>query len=87
MPLKFKIVFYNFMIFLILFDIIYLAVWILSIKMDPVKAAIVAGVTILLMPWARATHHQSGRRVAIRSLAYDLYVNIKSRKKNNHQIR
>ena len=83
MPLKFKIVFYNFMIFLILFDIIYLVVWILSIKMDPVKAVIVAGATILLMPWARATHHQTGRKVAIRSLAYVFYINIKSRKKNN----
>lgn len=86
MPLKFKIVFYNFMIFLILFDIIYLAVWILSIEMNPVKAVIVAGVTILLMPWARATQHQSGRRVAIRSLAYDLYKNTKNRKKNQNQI-
>jgi len=86
MPLKFKIVFYNFMIFLILFDIIYLAVWILSIKMDPVKAVIVAGVTILLMPWARATNLQKGRRVAIRSLAYDLYKNTKNRKKNQNQI-
>lgn len=86
MPLKFKIVFYNFMIFLILFDIIYLAVWILSIEMNPAKAAIVAGVTILLMPWARATQHQSGRRVAIRSLAYDFYKNTKNRKKNQNQI-
>lgn len=86
MPLKFKIVFYNFMIFLILFDIIYLAVWILSIEMNPVKAVIVAGVTILLMPWARATHHQSGRKVAIRSLAYDFYKNTKNRKKNQNQI-
>jgi hypothetical protein len=86
MPLKFKIVFYNFMIFLILFDIIYLSVWILSIEMNPAKAVIVAGVTILLMPWARATNHQSGRKVAIRSLAYDLYKNTKNRKKNQNQI-
>ena len=82
MPLKFKIVFYNFMIFLFLFDIIYLAVWILSIEMNPAKAVIVAGVTILLMPWARATNLQNGRKVAIRSLAYDLYKNTKNRKKN-----
>jgi len=73
MPLKFKIVFYNFMIFLILFDVIYLLVWIFSIEMNPVKAVIVAGVTILLMPWARATHHQTGRKVAIQSLAYVFY--------------
>jgi len=87
MSLKFKIVFYNFIIFLVLFDIIYLSVWILSIEMNPIKALIVAGSTILLMPWARATHHQTGRKVAIRSLAYDFYINIKSRRKNNHQIR
>ena len=87
MPLKFKIVFYNLMIFLVLFDIIYLSVWIFSIEMNPIKAVIVAGVTIILMPWARATHYLTGRKVAIRSLAYDFYTNIKSRKKNNHQIR
>jgi hypothetical protein len=73
MPLKFKIVFYNFMIFLILFDVIYLMVWIFSIEMNPIKAVIVAGVTTLLMPWARATNFQSGRKVAIRSFAYDIY--------------
>ena len=87
MPLKFKIIFYNLMIFLVLFDIIYLSVWIFSIEMNPIKAVIVTGVTILLMPWARATHHLTGRKVAIRSLAYDFYINVKSRKKNNHQIR
>lgn len=87
MPLKFKIVFYNLMIFMILFDIIYLSVWIFSIEMNPIKAVIVAGITILLMPWARATHYQTGRKVAIRSLAYDFFINIKSRRKNNHQIR
>jgi hypothetical protein len=87
MPLKFKIIFYNLMIFLVLFDIIYLSVWIFSIEMNPIKAVIVAGVTILLMPWARATHYQTGRKVAIRSLAYDFYINVKSRKRNNHQIR
>ena len=73
MPLKFKIIFYNFMIFLILFDIIYLIVWIFSFEMNPIKAVIVAGITIMLMPWARPTHLQTGRKVAIRSLAYDLY--------------
>lgn len=87
MPLKFKIVFYNFMIFLILFDVIYLSVWILSIEMNPIKAMIVAGVTILLMPWARATQLQTGRKVAIRSLAYDFYKNVKNRKNQTNQIR
>lgn len=87
MPIKFKIVFYNFMIFLVLFDIIYLSVWIFSLEMNPIKALIVAGVTILLMPWARATNQQNRRKVAIRSLAYDFYRNVKNRKKNNNQIR
>ena len=73
MPLKFKIVFYNLMIFLIIFDIIYLLVWILSIEMNPVKGVIVAGIAALLMPWARATNLQRGRRVAIQSLAYNFY--------------
>ena len=87
MPLKYKIVFYNLMIFLVLFDIIYLSVWILSIEMNPIKAVIVAGVTILLMPWARPTNHQAGKKVVIRSLAYDFYKNVKNRKKNYNQIR
>jgi hypothetical protein len=73
MPLKFKIGFYNFMIFMTIFDIIYLIVWIFSIHMNPVKAVIVAGITILLMPWAKATHFHSGRKVIIHSFAIDLY--------------
>ena len=73
MPLKFKIVFYNFMIFLILFDILYLIVWIFSIEMNPVKAVIVAGITSVIMPWARSTDFQSRRKVVIRSYAFDLY--------------
>jgi len=73
MPVKFKIVFYNFMIFLILFDILYLIVWMFSIEMNPVKAVIVAGITALIMPWARSTIFQSRRKVVIRSFAVDLY--------------
>jgi hypothetical protein len=73
MSLKFKIVFYNVMIFLVIFDIIYLFVWILAIHMDPVKALIVAAFSALVMPWARPTNSSIGRRVAIRSLAYILY--------------
>ena len=73
MPLKFKIVFYNFMIFLILFDILYLIVWIFSIEMNPFKTIVVAGVTSLIMPWARSMVSQSRRKVVIRSYAVDLY--------------
>ncbi len=73
MSLKFKIVFYNVMIFLIIFDILYLFVWILAIRMDPVKGLLVAGIAALIMPWARPTNMSSGRKVAIRSLAYVLY--------------
>lgn len=80
MPLKFKIVFYNFMIFLIIFDFIYLLVWILSIEMNPIKAVIVAGIAALLMPWARATNLQNGRKVAIRSFAYDYYKKHQKKK-------
>ena len=78
MPVKFKIVFYNFMIFLILFDILYLIVWMFSIEMNPVKAVIVAGITALIMPWARSTDFQSRRKVVIRSYAVDLYRKIQN---------
>ena len=73
MPQKFKLAFYNFMIFLIIFDIIYLIVWIFSIQMNPVKAVIIAGVTALLTPWAKAINRQSGRKVVIRSYAFNIY--------------
>ncbi|MBL7971345.1 MAG: hypothetical protein JNL03_07475 [Prolixibacteraceae bacterium] len=73
MNLKFKIVFFNFMIFLIIFDIIYLFVWILSIHMNPAKAVIAAGIAAVFTPWARPSNLQSGRKVVIRSYAYLLY--------------
>lgn len=73
MSQKFKIVFYNFMIFLILFDILYIIVWIFLIEMNPVKAVIVAGITALLMPWAKAANTESYKKVIIRSYAVDLY--------------
>lgn len=73
MQQKFKLAFYNFMIFLIIFDIIYLIVWIFSIQMNPVKAAIIAGVTALLTPWAKAIHIQSGNKVVIRSFVFNVY--------------
>lgn len=82
MPLKFKIVFYNLMLFVVLFDVIYLIVWVLSIEMNPAKAVIVAGVTALLMPWAKAINHESGRKVAIRSYALDLFRKYKKRNEN-----
>lgn len=82
MPRKFKIVFYNFMIFLILFDILYLAVWIFSVEMNPVKTIIVAGVTALLMPWARSKNFQSHRKVVIRSFAVDLFMKYHHNKIN-----
>ena len=86
MPLKFKIVFYNFMIFLIIFDILYLFVWLMSIEMNPVKGLIVAVSAALIMPWARPTHLPSGRKVAIRSLAYIVYKNVSERRKSNNPI-
>ena len=73
MSQKFKILFYNFMIFLILFDILYIPVWIFSIEMNPVKAVIVAGITALLMPWAKSANTESHRRVVVHSYAIDLY--------------
>ena len=75
MSLKNRILFYNFMIFLIIFDIIYLLVWIFSIQMNPIKAIIVAGIAALITPWARATSNKTGRKVAVRSYAYNYYNN------------
>lgn len=80
MPLKFKIVFYNLMLFLIIFDIIYLIVWILSIEMNPTKAIIVAGFSALLMPWAKASKSQTGRKVEIKSLLFVLYKKYRKNK-------
>ena len=73
MSLKFRIIFYNVMLFLVIFDVIYLLVWIFSIEMNPVKAVMVAGITSVLMPWARSANGQSKRKVVIRSLAYQWY--------------
>ncbi len=86
MPLKFKIVFYNLMIFMVIFDIIYLFVWIMSIEMNAVKGLIAAATAALIMPWARPTHLPSGRKVAIRSLAYIVYKNISEKRKSKNPI-
>jgi hypothetical protein len=81
MQLKHKLAFYNFMIFLIIFDLIYIVVWAFSIQMNLLKAIVIAGLTVLMTPWAKASKRQSGRKVVIRSFAYNLY------KKYHHRIR
>jgi hypothetical protein len=73
MSLKFKIVFFNLMIFLIIFDIIYLFVWILSIQMNPAKAVIVAGLAVLFTPWIKKAESQSDRKVIIMNFAFAWY--------------
>ena len=73
MNLKFKVGFYNLMIFLIIFDIIYFTVWMLSIQMNLVKALIVIAFAALLTPWARMSDPDSGRKVMIRSYAFVMY--------------
>lgn len=73
MPLKFKIVFYNVMIFLVLFDFLYLFVWLFSIEMNWIKTFVVAAITAVLMPWARKNTTPTKRKVIIRSLGYELY--------------
>ena len=73
MKIKTRMMFFNFLIFLIIFDAIYLMVWIFSIQMNPVKAAIVTGISVLLTPWVRQAEKQSGHKVVIRSLAFSLY--------------
>lgn len=73
MPLRFKIVFYNVMIFLVLFDFLYLFVWLFSIEMNWMKTFVVAAITAVLMPWARKNTTPAKRKVIIRSLGYELY--------------
>lgn len=73
MNLKFKIIFFNLIIFLIIFDLIYLLVWIFAIHMNPIHIVIVSGIAALVTPWARASKQLSGRKVIIRSLASDSY--------------
>jgi hypothetical protein len=62
--------FFNLMIFLILFDIIYLLVWILSIHMNPVKAVIAAGIAGVLTPWVKKADPQSDSKVVVRHFAF-----------------
>lgn len=59
------------MIFLIIFDVIYLFVWIFSIHMNPLKAIIVALLAAFLTPWARPTNLLTGRKVVVRSYGID----------------
>lgn len=73
MSLKFKIAFFNTILFLLIFDMIYLIVWIFSIQMNPVKAILVAGIAALLMPWVRKNDRPSGRKVVIHNFVYSFY--------------
>lgn len=70
------------MIFLILFDILYLIVWIFSIEMNPVKAVVVAGVTLLVMPWARSISMQTRKKVIIHNYVVDLYRKFQNSRVN-----
>jgi len=73
MNLKFKIIFFNFIIFLIIFDLIYMLVWIFSVHMNPIQAFLIAGIAAIVTPWARASEQLSGRKVIIRSYAFIAY--------------
>jgi len=73
MSLKFKVIFFNMMVFLIIFDVIYMLVWILSIQMNPVKAFIVAGVAAILTPWVKVSDQDSNRKIVIRSYVFAWY--------------
>jgi hypothetical protein len=70
------------MIFMVIFDIIYLIVWIFSFEMNIVKALIVAGLTVLLTPWARVIDFESGRKVVIKSLVLVMYKKLHRNKIN-----
>jgi len=73
MNLKYKILFYNFLMFLVLFDVLYIIFWAFSIQMNPLKAILVAVITSLLMPWVKASDPDSGRKVAVKIYAAILY--------------
>ncbi len=73
MSLKYKIIAFNTLIFLIIFDAIYLLVWIPSVHMNPVKALIVAGIAGMLTPWVKASEPGSGQKVVIWSYLYAWY--------------
>jgi hypothetical protein len=84
MNLKFKIVFFNVMVFLIIFDLMYLLVWVFSIQMNPIKAIIVASLAVLFTPWARPSNLSSGRKVVIRSYVWLLYQKYHKQKENRN---
>lgn len=71
--MKFKIGFFNIMIFMIIFDIIYFIVWMFSVQMNLVKAIIVVAIAALLTPWARMSNPDSGEKIMIRSYAFVIY--------------
>ena len=73
MSLKFKAVFFNTVVFMIIFDVVYILVWSLSIRMNPVKAVIVLGIAAILTPWVKLIDANSGRKVVIRSYVYAWY--------------
>lgn len=61
------------MIFMIIFDIIYFIVWMLSVQMNLVKAIMVVALAALLTPWARMPNPGSGNKVMIRSYVIVMY--------------
>lgn len=73
MSLKSKIVFFNLMVFLIIFDAIYLIVWVSSIQMNPTKAVVVAGIAAILTPWIKKANADSDRKVTIINFAFSWY--------------
>ena len=76
MNIRYKLIFYNIVIFLVVFDVIYLIVWVLSIQMTPLKALVAAIFAAFCTPWARRTNGEQGGKVVIRNYAFIVYNKV-----------
>jgi len=79
MKLKYKIVLFNFLMFLVIFDVLYIIFWSFSIQMNPVKALLVATIAVLFTPWVKASKQQSVKKVTVKIFASELIRKLQKR--------
>ncbi len=79
MKLKYKIILFNFLMFLVIFDVLYIIFWVFSIQMNPIKAILVATITVLFTPWVKASKQQSGKKVTVKIFASELIRKLQKR--------
>lgn len=80
MNYKLKIFLINLIVFLIIFDIIYLTIWIFSIKMNFFKALMVATIAVLITPWIKPASQSGNNKILVKIYANTL-INKYLRKK------